>query len=116
MTYRKDMSNQKDYSNMNKSDLANAYLFDELTDNDSKLKKTIDDFLNQIDLSMSDKILANLILLKYHIFQKENEKVIKQTEYLNGLFEKNNSEPNLRGLQAAFDVTKFQIELMKYIL
>ncbi len=113
MTYRKDMSNQNDYSSMNKSDLANAYLFDELSDNDSEIKNTIDEFLSQSNLSVSDKITANLILLKYQIFQKENDNVIKQTEYLTELFEKNKSESNLRGLQMAFDATKFQIELMK---
>lgn len=113
MTYRKDMSNQNDYSSMNKSDLANAYLFDELSDNDSEIKNTIDEFLNQGNLSVSDKITANLILLKYQIFQKENDNVIKQTEYLTELFEKNKSESSLRGLQMAFDATKFQIELME---
>jgi len=113
MTYRKDMSNQNDYSSINKSDLANAYLFDELSDNDSEIKSTIDEVLNKSDLSLSDKIMANLILLKYQIFQKENDNVTKQTEYLSELFEKNKSESNLRGLQMAFDATKFQLELMK---
>ncbi len=113
MTYRKDMSNQNDYSSINKSDLANAYLFDELSDNDSKIKNTIDEFLNQSKLSVSDKIMANLILLKYQIFQKENDNITKQTAYLTELFKKNESESNLRGLQVAFDATKFQIELMK---
>ena len=37
----------------------------------------------------------------------------KQTEYVTELFEKNKSESNLRGLQAAFNATKFQIELSK---
>ncbi|QNK77739.1 hypothetical protein H7F37_01210 [Winogradskyella sp. PAMC22761] len=113
MTYRKDMSNENDYSIMNKSDLANSYLFDELTDNDSEIKTTIEEYLKQSDLSILDEIMANLILLKYLIFQKENENVAKQTEYLNELFEKNKSESNLRGLQAAFNATKFQIELSK---
>ena len=113
MTYRKDMSNQNNYSSMNKSDLANAYLFDELSDNDSEIKSTIDEALSQSELSVSDKIMANLILLKYQISQKENDNVTKQTEYLTELFEKNKSESNLRGLQTAFDATKFQIELMK---
>ena len=113
MTYRKDMSNKNDYSSMNKSDLANAYLFDELTENDSEIKNTIDDYLNHSDLSVPDKITANLILLKYQIFKKENDNVTKQTKYLNELFEENKSESNLKGLQVAFDVTKYQIELMK---
>ena len=113
MTYRKDMSDQSDYSTMNKSDLANAYLFDEISENDSEIKNTIDEYLNQSELSVSDKIMANLILLKYQIFQKENDNVNKQTEYITELFEKNKSESNLRGLQAAFNATKFQIELSK---
>lgn len=113
MTYRKDMSNQNDYSSMNKSDLANAYLFDELSENDSKIKNTIDEYLNQSDLSVSDIIMVNLILLKYQIFKKEKDNVTKQIEYLTVLFEQNKLEPNLRGLQMAFDATKYQIELMK---
>ena len=106
------MSNQNDYSNMTKSDLANAYLFDELSENDTEIKSTIDEILNESDLGVSKKIMANLILLKYQIFQKDNDNVIKQTEYLNELFENNESESNLRGLQMAFDATKFQLELM----
>ncbi|MBA6154420.1 hypothetical protein [Gelidibacter maritimus] len=113
MTYRKDMSDQNDYSTMNKSDLANAYLFDELSENDSEIESTIMEYLNQSDISISDKIMANLILLKYQIFKKENDNVTKQTEHLTELFEQNKSEPNLRGLQAAFNATKFQIELSK---
>jgi hypothetical protein len=113
MTYRNDMSDQKDYSSMNKSELANAYLFDELIENDSEIKNTLDEFLNQSDLSISDKIMANLILLKYLIYQKESDNVTKQTEYLTELFEKNKSDSSLKGLQVAFNATKFQIELMK---
>jgi hypothetical protein len=113
MTYRKDMSDQNDYSTMNKSDLANAYLFDELSENDSEIESTITEYLNQSDINISDKIMANLILLKYQIFKKENDNVTKQTEHLTKLFEQNKSEPNLRGLQVAFDATKYQIELMK---
>lgn len=113
MTYRKDMSDQNDYSTMNKSDLANAYLFDELSENDSEIESTIQEYLNQSDINISDKIMANLILLKYQIFKKENDNLTKQTEYITELFEKNKSEPNLRGLQAAFNATKFQIELSK---
>lgn len=112
MTYRQDMSDQNDYSSMNKSDLANAYLFDELTDNDAEIKNTLDAFLNQSDLSVPDKIMAHLVLLKYQIFMKDSDNVSKQTEYVAELFEKNTLEPNLTGLQMAFDATKFQIELM----
>ena len=113
MTYRKDMSDQSDYSTMNKSDLANAYLFDEISENDSEIKNTIDKYLNQSELSVSDKIMANLILLKYQILQTEIDNVTKQTEYITELFDTNKSESKLRGLQAAFNATKFQIELSK---
>lgn len=113
MTYRKDISSENDYSKMTKSDLANAYLLDELSENDSQIKETIDVILNENDLSVSDNIMANLMLLKYQIFIKDNDNLIMQTEYLNELFETNKSEPNLRGLKMAFDATKFQIELMK---
>lgn len=113
MTYRKDMSTENDYSNMTKSDLVNAYLFDELSENDSEIKNTIDEILNESDLSVSDNIMVNLILLKYQIFQKDNDNLITQTQFLNELFETNKSEPNLRGLKMAFDATIFQIEFMK---
>jgi len=113
MTYRKDMSDKNDYTNMTKADLANAYLFDELIENDSKIRNTIDDALKNENLDVKDKIMANLILLKYQIFKGDNDNVIKQVEYLNELFEINKSESNLKGLETAFNATKFQIELMK---
>jgi hypothetical protein len=113
MTYRKDMSNKNDYSTTNKSDLANAYLFDELSDNDTKIKSTLDELLNESDLSISDKIMGNLLLLKYQILKKDNENLTKQAKYLNELFETNKTETNLRGLKMAFNATKFQIELTK---
>ncbi len=113
MTYRKDMSAENDYSGMNNSDLANAYLFDELLENDTKVKSTIDEVLKENSLNLSDTIMANLILLKYQIFQKENEQVAQQVVYLNDLFGSNLSESNLKGLEVAFDATKFQIDLMK---
>jgi len=112
MTYRKDMSNKNDYSNMTKSDLANAYLFDELAANDTKIKSTIDEALKESDLSISDTIMTHLILLKYQIFQGDTDNVAKQTEYLNKLFETNSLDSNLKGLEMAFKATKFQIELM----
>ena len=113
MTYRKDMSNQNDYPNMTKSDLANAYLFDELSENDSEIKSTIDEILAGSDLSESEKIMANLILLKYQIFQDDNDNVNSQTKYLNELFENNKSNSDVRGLEMAFEATKFQIELLQ---
>ena len=112
MTYRKDMSNQNDYSQMSQSDLANAYLFDEISENDTKVKSTIEEILQENNLGISENIMANLILLKYQILKQESEKVNKQTEYLNKLFETNKSNSNLKGLEMAFDATKFQIELM----
>ena len=113
MTYRKDMSAQNEYSNMTKPDLVNTYLFDELFENDTEIKSTLDTILSEADLNVSDNIMANLILLKYQILQRDNDNVMKQKEYLNELFENNKSEPNLSGLKMAFDVTKFQIKLMK---
>ena len=41
MTYRKDLSGDNDYSSMNDIDLANAYLFDELPENDNEIESTI---------------------------------------------------------------------------
>ena len=113
MTYRKDISNQNDYTNMSKSDLANAYLFNELFENDSKIKSTINEALEESDLSASDNIMANLILLKYHIFQKDNDSLIKQIEYLDTLLKNNQTATNIKGLEMAFNATKFQIELTK---
>ncbi len=113
MTYRKDMSNQNDYSNMTKSDLANAYLFDELPENDTKVKGLVDEILSDSDLNVSDNIMANLILLKNYILERDTEKVDSQTDYLTELFEKNKLNSNLKGLEMAFDATKFQIELLK---
>ena len=113
MTYRNDMSNQNNYSTMDNPNLASAYLFDELSDNDSQTESSIKEYLNQGYLNVYDKLLANLILLKYHIFKGENDKITKQTEHLTMLFEQNKNAINLEVFQMVFDATKFQIELMK---
>tara|TARA_R110002033_G_scaffold160965_1_gene197430 strand:+ start:3938 stop:4720 length:783 start_codon:yes stop_codon:yes gene_type:complete len=113
MTYRKDMSKENDYSSMSKSDLANAYLFDELPENDAKIKSTIDATLEDSDLTIIDNISTNLILLKYQIFQKDSNSIVKQTELLDALFKTHKDTYDLRGLEMAYNATKFQIELMK---
>ncbi|WP_347173117.1 hypothetical protein [Polaribacter uvawellassae] len=113
MTYRKDMSDQNDYSNMNKTDLANSYLFDELTENDSKIKSTIDEAMKEQNQAIKDTIMTNLILLKYLIYLRNSDDVNKQVNHLNELFVANKSKTNLKGLEMAFNATKFQIELMK---
>ena len=113
MIYRKDMSDQNDYASMNKSDLANAYLFDELPENDAKIKIAIDAALKEKDINLSDEIMGNLILLKYLIFQRDTDNIEKQTKHLNSLFEIGALESNLKGLEVAFNATKFQIALMK---
>jgi len=113
MTYRKDMSDQRDYSSMNSSDLANAYLFDELSENDETVKSLLNENLNKKDLSLSESIMDNLILLKYFIFEKDDKNVRKQTEYINDLFDSSESKSDLRGLEVAFDATKFQIKILE---
>lgn len=113
MTYRKDMSNKNDYSKMDRIDLANAYLFDELPDNDTEIGKTIAIKLISSPLNVSDTIMANLVLLKYYIFMRDMDEVAKQTTHVSELFQKNKGETNLNGLRMAFEATKFQIELMK---
>lgn len=113
MTYRKDVSSENDYTTMSKPDLANAYLFDELTENDVQIKTIIDETLEDEKLEFKDQVMAHLVLLKYYILLKENDKVAEQTNYLNKLFETNAYRSDLRGLEMAFNATKFQIELMK---
>ncbi|REE25715.1 hypothetical protein DFQ09_102306 [Winogradskyella pacifica] len=110
MTYRKDMSGESDYSALSKSDLANAYLFDERTENDTKIKSTIDEALKETDLI--DNITSQLILLKYHIFKRNTKSIKKQIDYLDTLIETNKADSNLKGLEMAFKATKFQIEVM----
>ena len=110
MTYRKDMSGESDYSTLSKSDLANAYLFDERTENDTQIKSTIDEALKETDLL--DNITTQLIQLKYQIFKRDTNNIKKQVDYLDTLIETNKAHVNLKGIQMAFEATKFQIELM----
>jgi len=112
MTYRKDMSKENNYSELNKVDLINTYLFDELTENDTQIKSTAEEILKEKDLSVKDKIMTNLILLKYYIFKGEIEKINRQVEYLKGEFIINKTQPDLKGLEAALKATEFQIELI----
>ncbi|MDN3667532.1 hypothetical protein ACFFU1_10095 [Algibacter miyuki] len=113
MTYRQDMSDKSDYSAKSKPNLAQAYLMDELPENDGKIKSTIDDILKEKGLNISDKILANLVLLKYHMYLRDSNNVVKQAKYLNELFKEHPSDFSLKGLEIMFRATEFQIQLMK---
>ncbi|MEL0650613.1 hypothetical protein V6246_04210 [Algibacter sp. TI.3.09] len=113
MTYRLNMSDKSDYSAKSKPNLAQAYLLDELPENDGKIKSTIDDILKEKNLNISDKILANLVLLKYHMYLRDSSSVMKQAKYLNELFAEHPQEPSILGLKMAFNAAEFQIELMK---
>lgn len=113
MTYRKDMSRENDYSSFSKSDLANAYLFDELSENDTKIESTILESIQENKLDLSSTIMDHLILLKYQIFKRDSKQIDTQIKQLDNLFGSNIYETNLKGLEVAFEATKFQIELMK---
>ncbi|EPR71885.1 hypothetical protein ADIWIN_3083 [Winogradskyella psychrotolerans RS-3] len=110
MTYRKDMSSESDYTALSTSDLANAYLFDERTENDKQIQSTINQALKETDLI--DNITTQLIQLKYHIFKRDTNSIKKQVDYLDTLIETNKADINLKGIEMAFRATKFQIELM----
>lgn len=112
MTYRKDMSKENNYSELDKIALVNAYLFDELIENDILIEPTIEEILKKTDLSINDKIMTHLILLKYYIFKRENNKINSKVAYLKEAFA-NSSQDNLKGLKMAFTATEFQIELMQ---
>lgn len=111
MTYRKDMSDQNDYENASKVDLANAYLLDEIKDNDSMVDETLEDILSNDNLSEEENIMANLILLKNEIFKRNKSGIADQVDILDNLFE--NAMLRHGGLIAAFNATKFQIDLMQ---
>lgn len=113
MTYRLNMSDKSDYSAKSKPSLAQAYLLDELPENDTKIKSTLDDVLKQKGLNISDKVHANLVLLKYQMLLRDHSNIAKQAEYLNALFKENSMEPSLKGLEMAFRAAEFQIKLMK---
>jgi len=112
MTYRKDTSEQYDLAGMSKSDLANAFLFDELENNDGEVSELLHDYLQQDSLSLSEQLMAKLIQLKYTIFKGNKAKISEQLEYLDNIFKENASEDSLRGLKMTYDTIRFQIELM----
>ena len=113
MTYRQDMSDKSDYSVKSKPSLVQAYLLDELPENDVKIKSTIADILKEKGLNISDKVFANLLLLKHQIYLRDTSSIANQAKYLNTLFTEHPQEPSIRGLEMAFRATEFQIELMK---
>lgn len=112
LTYRKDMSVEKDYSNLSGSQLANAYLFDELPANDSKIEELIDDKVVNENSNLEDYIYSQLVLLKYYIFSKNENRVKEKVDYLRTKFAEHKEESKLIGLEAAFKTTLFQIELL----
>ncbi len=64
MTYRNDLSSAKDYYKLNSIDLSNAYLFDELENNDLEIEKLIIESTKNENLTTENQIMGQLILLK----------------------------------------------------
>lgn len=113
MTYRNDISKEKDYSKLNNIDLSNAYLFDEIKENDSKIEKLISEATNNEDITIEEYIMGRLILLKYYILNQDQNKIQEVREDIAKHFENNKDKTNLKGLEVAFKTTLFQIDLMK---
>ena len=109
-TYRKDMSKEKDYQNLKKSSLANAYLFDELEENDSEIENLFKSKNSSDDIE--EEVYFELVMLKYFIFKRNQSKTDEITKSLKIKFEKNKEERKIKGLEHAFKTTLFQIELM----
>ena len=114
MTYRKDLSGDNDYSSMNDIDLANAYLFDELPENDNEIESTITKGKNTEE-DIKQLLTADIVLLKYFLFKDEKTKASKLVEQIEEKIKLTKSELNIKGIQSAFYATKFQIELLSLI-
>lgn len=112
MTYRLDMSNEKDYSTLSNIDLANAFLFDELSENDTQIQTTLDNYLKKADIDIEDQAWGRLILLKYYIYKRDKQKIKVVMDELNKLFESNENNTKLKRYEVAFTATKFLMELM----
>lgn len=113
MTYRKDMSSEKNYSTLSNSDAANAYLFDEIKDNDNQIVESINEALKIDNLSFEENLTAQLILLKYYIFSRDEVNRNEKIDYIKSQFKNAPENLHLKGLETAFKATMFQIELMK---
>jgi|GEM_PF-1482065 len=113
MTYRLDLSKEQDYDKMTKSDLANAYLFDEIVNNDSQVEKLVNEYKSQDNPSLNDQIMADLILLKYYIFKRDRVNIAKQVNQLEHLFNTHEIFEERDVLEATLEDVKMHIELMK---
>ena len=99
---------------MDKVDLANAYLFDELIENDKDIKTSIAE--SKLDTEdVKQLLMGELILLKSFILEGKKTETSKLTEQIEETLKLNEMNRALRGIQIAFDATKFQMELMTLI-
>lgn len=110
ITYRKDLSTEKNYQDMKKSSLANAYLFDELMENDSEIENLFKNRNHNDDIE--ENLYFELVMLKYFIFKRDDTKFNEIIKSLERKFEQNKEERKTKGLEHAFKTTLFQIELM----
>ncbi len=116
MTYRKDMSTENDYSKMDNSDLANAYLFDELVENDKEIEAVFSEMEGKKDdESIQAKLTRELILLKYYIFKGDEKKTRELVETIGIDIKLNKLTTDLRGIESAYIATKFQVELLRML-
>ena len=114
LTYRKDMSRENDYDTMNEIDLANAFLFDEIIENDKQVESTAKKGI-ETEEDRFQIFIGDLILLKNSIYQSENDKTKKLIDQIESDIKSNKGEKGIASIQSILDVTKFQIELMKLI-
>ncbi len=111
-TYRKDMAAQQNYAGLDSLELANAFLFDEVEENDLKVQDLLTGVLQNKNLDYQDKIMAHLILLKYYLLMQEGDKVEAQASHISYLFTEAEASLDLRALKMAYEATKIQVELM----
>ena len=113
MTYRKDISTENDYSKMGKIDLANAYLFDELVKNDTLIEPVLDEVLQKKSLELSDEVYARLVLLKYYMYKRNDDKIDEEVKFLKAELTPEQEQPDMKAWKSAFNVTLNQRELME---
>jgi len=116
MTYRKDLSKENDYAKMSPGDLANAYLLDELKENDKEIESIFSDINDRgQNENIQEKLVEDLVLLKYHIYKDEEKEASELMGQIGKSIKQYKLSVDLRGIESAYKATEFQINLMRLL-
>lgn len=117
--YRKDLFSSEEEALMikekNRQGLIDLYLFDELSDNDAKAKKLIDEIFSDTKSTEVETLYAYLYSQQYFLATNDFKSAEKANQDLNAFYNKNSGDTIPTKYKLIQDMANTELEIMKLI-